>query len=120
VFAFFWSPDGSKLAYVTPGDGAAEMRWNILEVATGDTWPLVQFIPTGPQLTVFRFFDQFGLSHSMWSPDSKALVFAGTMGQAVQASLGTQTASDIIVSEISPVPLAKPIAKGLLAVWSPR
>ena len=120
VYAFFWSPDGAKLAYVTPGAGATEILWNILDVTTGETWPLVQFIPSGPQITVFRFFDQFALSHNMWSPDSKALVFAGTMGQAVQASYGTQTGSDIIVSEVGPVPLAKPIAKGLFAVWSPR
>ena len=119
LIAFFWSPDSTKLAYVTAGlEGT--MLWNILDVTDGSRYPLVEFTPSGVQSTVFQFFDQFALSHSMWSPDSRAIVFAGSLADAVQASYRTQTGSSIIVSEVVPVPLVETIADGLFAVWSPR
>ena len=71
-----------------------------------------------------QFFDQYAYSHSLWSPDSKALVFSGVL------DTGTVTASysglpghiepHIIVVGVDPNPSARFIADGILAFWSPR
>ena len=93
-----------------------------LDLADGRRWPLVDFTPTQPQLTLFQFFDQFAYSHSMWSPDSRSLVFAGALdsSRATQASFGRQQAARIIVTQVEPSPDVVSIADGFLAVWSPR
>ena len=121
VVAFFWSPDSAKLAYVTlTGEGGGR-RWNVLDVRDGSKWPLVEFLPSGPQITVFQFFDQFAYSHNMWSPDSGSLVFSGNLLDiAIEASFGRQTVPSIIVTEAVPNPLVEPIADGFVAVWSPK
>jgi TolB protein len=99
VVAFFWSPDGRYLAYFTVADtddntiqAAVPGKWNglgkaglqeddlFLEVWVADTQNdtirrLKAFEPT--DLFVFQFlpfFDQYGLSHRIWSPDSSFLV----------------------------------------------
>jgi hypothetical protein len=93
----------------------------VLDLVTEERWPLVDFTPSLEQLTMFQFFDQFGYSHSQWSPDSDALVFAGVLsGDGVSASLGTQQASQIFVVSTEPFSSAEPIAEGIVAVWSPR
>jgi len=121
VLAFFWSPDSRKLAYVVPSETRDSIRWMILDLATGERWPLVDFTPSLEQLTIFQFFDQFAYSHSQWSPDSDALVFAGVLsGDGVSASLGAQQASQIFVISTEPFSPAEPIAEGIVAVWSPR
>ena len=121
VVAFFWSPDSSKLAYVTLSESRGVLRWMVLNVADGSRWPLAEFIPSGAQLTLFQFFDQFAYSHSMWSPDSGSLVFAGNLSDgAVSASMARQSASRIFVMGVRRFSSADPIADGFLAVWSPR
>ena len=77
--AYFWSPDGSRLAYVALSKKAGILRWTVLNVVNGERWPLVDFIPSRDQLTIFQFFDQYAYSHSPWSPDSRSLVFAGKL-----------------------------------------
>lgn len=98
VLAFFWSPDGSQIAYVTlagfdDGVQAADSRgplarrskgasqhgdvqlilW-VADVASGRSRQLLAFRPTAVYLTQFLpFFDQYALSHRVWSPDSTAL-----------------------------------------------
>jgi hypothetical protein len=97
------------------------MRWNILSVADGEQWPLVDFVPSFDQVTVFQFFDQYARSHTMWSPDSKSLVFAGRVaGGSLSASLGQQPASSIIVIGTERRPTVDTIASGTLGLWSPR
>ena len=121
VLAFFWSPDSRKLAYVVPSGTRNVIRWMILDLATEERWPVVDFTPSLEQFTIFQFFDQFAYSHSQWSPDSDALVFAGVLsGDGVSASLGTQRASQIFVISTEPFSSAEPIAEGVVAVWSPR
>jgi Tol biopolymer transport system component len=99
VIAFFWSPDGRYIAYFTVADtesdavqaglpgkneelskpGSQEDEL-IMEVWLADTLGgsirrLRAFEPT--DLFVFQFlpfFDQYSLSHRIWSPDSSALV----------------------------------------------
>ena len=121
VLAFFWSPDSTKLAYVTLADSSGVLRWMVLNVVDGREWVLADFIPSGQQLTIVEFFDQFSYSHSPWSPDSDSLVFAGILSsEATSASSGRQPTSQIIVSNAGPIPSNEPIAEGFLAVWSPR
>ena len=121
VVAFFWSPDSTKLAYITVTQPPNALRWMVLDVTTGGSWPLVDFTPSSQQFQLFRFFDQFALSHSAWSPDSRSLVFAGTLvSQTSQASVRQQQAPRIMVTGVEPSPEVRPIADGGLGVWSPR
>jgi TolB protein len=75
VFAFWWSPDGSRIAVVT--DGRDFFQWEVIEVESGDVMELAQFRPAPDFVTYLQFFDQFGPSHQVWSADSTSLVFAG-------------------------------------------
>ena len=121
VVAFFWSPDGTKLAYVTLNPPNGLLRWNMLEVATGSRWPLTEFAPSLDQLVVFRYFDQYARSHSLWSPDSAALVFSGALpGLSISASVRQQAISYIIVVGAEPDPSVRVIGRGYLGFWSPK
>ena len=72
IIAFFWSPDGSRLAAVTtPGD--AQLQWLIIDGTR--TWRLPTFGPTRAWVgAVLPFFEQYSQSHAVWSPDGKSLV----------------------------------------------
>ena len=122
VVAFFWSPNGEMLAYVTFADGVEGLRWNILDVASGQRWPLVDFIPTRDQMSLLNFFDQFAYSHRAWSPDSRSLVFAGGIvgNVGVSASLALQDTPKVLVLSVEPASTAQTLADGIMATWSPR
>ena len=124
VIAYFWSPDSSRLAYVSPSPIEGSLRWTVLNVVNGDRWPLVDFIPSRDQLTVFQFFDQYAYSHSLWSPDSRSLVFAGKLTNRATPAFSTsevaRQGSHIIVVGTDPGPSTQTIADGILGFWSPR
>ncbi len=124
ALAFFWSPDGSRLAYVTPSESSGALRWMLLDVRSGEQMPLMDFVPSREQLTMLQFFDQYAYSHSVWSPDSKTLVFAGNLlSESVTASMSAHPGHEgthIIVLDIAPVASASLIAEGIMAFWSPR
>ena len=120
VVAFFWSPDSTKIAYVTLLPKEPDMlRWKVLDVATGVESTLIDFVPSPDQLTVFQFFDQFAGSHRIWSPDSRSLVFSGKVGGgAVLASTGQENIDRIVVIAARSFPSTNVIARGTLAFWS--
>jgi TolB protein len=104
VLAFFWSPDGRSIAFITLGRdqgddsayasiaqksrtvsrldtvplqqfGGGFLTLSVIDVETGQGLRLLNFVPTGVYLTQFLpFFDQYALSHRIWSPDGSALV----------------------------------------------
>lgn len=100
VLAFFWSPDGRTIAYfklplnddgnvrvVKAGDKepimararrqTSQLRLELwaVDVSSGRQQRLAQFVPTDVFLRQFLpFFDQYALSHRLWSPDSESLV----------------------------------------------
>ena len=116
IVAFMWSPDSTKLAYVTLTGQRAVLRLYILNVEDGVTWPLVSFIPSPEQLTVFQFFDQFARSHQLWSPDSSALVLAGTLEDGVVPDPTDlqQTRSKIVVVSAERRSWIREVADGFL------
>jgi len=100
VVAFFWSPDGTKIAVVSlvpalepmPMAGSASVRarlarqgknpldfefqWSVIDVETGEAVMLARFLPTASQWYMFKYFAQYERSHSVWSPDSRYIVYA--------------------------------------------
>ena len=124
ILAYFWSPDGGRLAYVTLSDIAGALSWKVLDLEERGTWRLVDFVPSRDQLTMFEFFDQYSYSHSLWSPDSAFLVFSGNLrGEAASASMGSHpghSGSHIIVVDTEPNSAVSVIADGIMGFWSPR
>lgn len=135
--AFFWSPDARHIAYFTPfrrGGGqfvdrqtlgtTAEMtagarlvaqeealllELRVVEVASRRSRLLAAFSPTALFLDQFLpFFDQYALSHSLWSPDGSALVLP------MQGEIGPQ----VVVVPLSGEP--KALVDGDMAFWSRR
>jgi TolB protein len=133
VIAFFWSPDGRYIAYFTvadtddsaiqaglPGKDRQASKPGLqgeddlfLEVWVADTQDgsirrLRAFEPT--DLFVFQFlpfFDQYSLSHRIWSPDSSALVLPGVEDGAPRISVVPIDGSEVRV-----------LVDGIVGFWS--
>jgi TolB protein len=80
VAAFFWSPDGRQLAYVTVDPSASAFVWLTADGEGNNVRRLGAFTPTAGEIRILAFFDQYAISHGAWSPDSAAVIYA--VGQA--------------------------------------
>jgi TolB protein len=103
VSAFFWSPDGARIAYLTyDGDYQAEgpRAWHIIELAGGTVQDFATFQPSLAFVGLQVYFDAYTFSFSPWSPDSSRLAYgvedgvyvldvaAGSATKAAEGSLG--------------------------------
>jgi TolB protein len=126
--AFFWSPDGQRLAILVPaleeeepsthtGGLAApltqeqqlQFRWWLVDMPSGELQPLVAFRPTRSFLFILPYFDQYAQSIRLWSPDSRYLVYSH-QESAQQAG--------IWVVDVDGEEAPRRLADGVLAVWS--
>ncbi|HJQ91828.1 MAG TPA: hypothetical protein VJ950_08975, partial [Acidimicrobiia bacterium] len=75
----FWSPDGESLLVLTPDEGgAAELATTVWRA--GETTELSTISPNPTFVgDVLRFFDQYGQSLQLWSPDSAAFALPGAI-----------------------------------------
>jgi hypothetical protein len=107
IIAIQWSPDGQRLAMLQAEGGM--LRWL---VATPDgVRSMTQFAPTAEFASAYLpFSDQYNHSSTWWSPDSRALVMAGTIGS------DTGIWVDLIDDDRD----ALLVSSGDIAVWSPR
>jgi len=100
VVAYFWSPDGRKIAYLTPGSGAptaAAVRTAALTIdsadlvvwvydrVSGTTKQVASFTPTDSFQQIFPYYSQYQRSDTIWSPDSQALVLSGVDASGANA-----------------------------------
>lgn len=83
------------------------LELSVVDVATRLSRRLLEFEPPALFINQFLpFFDQYALSHRLWSPDGQALVLPVVQGG---------------VTEITVIPLEgepRPIAEGQIAFWS--
>lgn len=109
--SFFWSTDGTRLLYmtVTAVGGETFLQWNVWEDGTS-----TGFEPMLPSQTLFTqylpFFSQYANSHSFFSPDATAFVYAG---------FDVDRRPGVYVQEIEGDRPARWIADGTFAVWAP-
>lgn len=120
ALCYFWSPDGMKIAYITPSEGTqGSVRWAVLDLETDHVQYLTDFLPSHAQLTMFMFFDQYGQSHKAWSPDSGKLLFAGVPGRLEERGpLSDVSASSVYLADVSGVEEPVLLGEGTIGVWS--
>lgn len=123
VLGFFWSPDGEKIAYFEPlilTEGYAAtgveneegmMRLNVLDVSSGKSKNVYEFLPLQTMANLVASSDQFQQSTTIWSPDSRKLV--------VLAS-GEEGEPQVMVVDATGSLEPRPVAEGVLAYWSWR
>lgn len=133
VIAFFWSPDSTSIAYITPANAANEfsarypwnggegiflrqfqrrpqLSWSILQVSEGSTTQYTSFIPTDEMVYMLSYFDQFAQSHRVWSPDSSHIVFSEITAES------KMVISVLDVNRADAVPFL--ISDGKIGIWS--
>ena len=117
--AYFWSPNGKRILYARRQPGSPFGTWVVVDVDSGKSTDIIDFSPSRPLTQVFQYFDQYALSHRLWSPDSRHFVFAGSAGSDSHPSTALQSPGVYVVEAI---PQATPqlLSDGPIAFWSPR
>jgi hypothetical protein len=76
----FWSPNGESLLVLDPSVGAPEV--GVLLWRGGEVIEKSRIAPHPSLITdVLRFFDQYGQSLQLWSPDSAAFALPGAIAE---------------------------------------
>ena len=129
VAAFFWSPDGKKLAYAGVDTAERSLVWFVSDLDGKNRRQLGSFVPSDDQFFMFRFFDQFAQSAGVWSPDGKFLVYAGTPPDPTRAKprsdstpasgapQPTDSPPQIFVARVDGSSAPRVLADGSIALW---
>lgn len=116
VIAFFWSPDGEKLAFFRPVASTGGPQQIVMTLFVYDlVQQEVRAHGTFPASSTFAyqvlpFFDQYQRSATIWSPDGSQIV--------VSAMADEQTPAVFVVDLDGGEP--RQVAEGHLAFWRPR
>ena len=121
VFAFFWSPDGEKITYVSYIQEQGVFTWNYLDRSSGETVKLVEFWPSPEFTNLLAFFDQYAYSNSVWSPDSARVLFSGVLDPNTIRKTGNQPPDNqLFVLDVEEGAVPRPIATSVFGTWSWR
>ena len=119
VVAFFWSPKGDKVAWVSLQPEQRSFQWKVAAVDGSEVKELLTYQPSSDGLTMLTFFDQYAYSHSPWSPDGTRLVVAGTQTETFARRNGdTPTGDRVYILDAEGGGAPKELAQGILAFWS--
>ena len=119
VLSFFWSPEGDRIAYVTPSEDAeGSIRFGVVRPGQPGVSYLADFRPTQEQFIALMFFDQYRQSHPRWSRDGSSLLFSGVLGyERERQPLPDGLMASIIVADTSSDPSTRAIGRGTFGAW---
>jgi TolB protein len=115
--AYFWSPDGERILYAKRKPDTHLWTWVVVDVRDGASSEVVDFVPARPMLVVFQYFDQYALSHRLWSPDGKQFVFTGSAGKDAHPATAVRNPS-VFVVDAAKGATPKALSDGHIAFWS--
>jgi TolB protein len=118
LLAFFWAPDGKKIAYIGIDPPTQRASWKVVDIENEKIYKLTDFVPSSELSTLISFFDQYAQSHSLWSADSRYLVFTGHAESKSFSSNGKQGGNYIYVIDVYSPLSPKNVASGSMASWS--
>lgn len=102
LMAFWWSPDGSRLAVLVPsytGDGRFQVRFHR---ADGTFERAMEPTTLSQDMrTVVSFFDQYALSHSLWSADGRYFAVSGRIAsEGPHASFADANLDSVLIADL--------------------
>jgi dipeptidyl aminopeptidase/acylaminoacyl peptidase len=77
LLLWLWSPDGRRIAYLRRAGGEGQLAWRIVGLDGRTVLTSAAFYPGPLFAIVVAFFDQYLLSHRLWSPDGRYLIATG-------------------------------------------
>jgi Tol biopolymer transport system component len=136
--AFFWSPDGKRLATYrlvsnapqtsisnrntggplnAPAQQASRvvLRIEVIDIATSESTRVADTLPSQQFGQYLQYFDQYSRAVSPWSPDGRHLVFSTLLPDNNTADIAV---ASFDASEAGPS--LKRVAAGVVAFWSPK
>ena len=119
VTAFFFAPDSRHVAFIGVPAEKPYYTWSVVDVKSGAQKSLGNFLATPDESTAYRYFDQLAVSHTIWSPDSSAFIYAGVkLEGSPEKALGFAPAPS---AWIVPIDGSAPhaISNAVLAFFSP-
>ena len=118
VVGFFWSPDGTKIAYfqgaISPEVETrvlgqfTHLELHVMAVPGGESELLFSFVPSEQFAALLPYIDQYQRTLTIWSPDSQYLAL----------SAYTQQGPKIVVAQAEGDFEPRLLEPGTLAVWS--
>lgn len=106
ALAFFWSPQGDRLLFLTSEDGG--FNWNVWDGSAVTTFD--PFTPSGMfGRNYLPFFDQYSQSMTLWAPDGNAFTYAGMANGEEGIWVQDLDRGDPVL-----------VGEGQFASWSPR
>ncbi|HEY3058970.1 MAG TPA: hypothetical protein VGL99_08375 [Chloroflexota bacterium] len=114
---FFWAPDGKRLALLGLDTGARALAWSTVQADGKGRRTLASFAPSSDFAFQLPFFDQYAQSISIWSPDSRRLVYGSEGG--VERRNGESSGERVMVLDVDGPSPPTAAAAGGVAVWAP-
>ena len=118
VVGFFWSPDGTKIAYLQGAISPevetrvlgqfTHLELHVMAVPGGESELLFSFVPSEQFAALLPYIDQYQRTLTIWSPDSQYLAL----------SAYTQQGPKIVVAQAEGDFEPRLLEPGTLAVWS--
>jgi Tol biopolymer transport system component len=118
IGAFFWSPTGEKILYASPNPREGTWSWYVVNADGSHRRKVADFFPSSTLLRLFDHFDQYALSHRLWSPDGRRFVYAGFLIPEQGPEPSSPEPPKIFVVELEGDHPPRPIAEGTIAFWS--
>jgi hypothetical protein len=117
VCAYAWAPQGERLAVLVPSVRPGAASWLVLDRTGKTVQRFPPFLPTAEFDTYTSFFDQYTLSHRLWSADGSMLLAAGRMQHNGTPIEHGSTGIYVFALDDGSV---RQVATGVMASWSPR
>ena len=114
--AFFWSPDGKRIALLAPWLTDGRLIWQVIDGAGHQIAQSEAFSPSADFQTLVMFFDQYARSHAVWSADSRYVVFSGRKSANGVAGIFGGGGDLIYIMDAEDAALT-PVSRGQAAFW---